>query len=178
MPRFTQGRPRGSSRVLSGRQYGPEEKRSRERHRLRCGSCFLDFGELRVEDLSNRRKRDETSFRGLVPTHCRMPGLAEKRSSQREGKAAMPDNGGSGNSQLRARVHGRTKKAKPSAKAVCSTRLRQQVSSKGRSGIVRSGVARMSRKIVCRAFPVPHVYSAFPGRSQITSGWSGRGPLR
>ena len=48
-------------------------------------------------------------------------------------------------------------------------------SSKGGPGIILNGSARMKRKMVREAFPVPDNDSAFRAGSQITSEWSGRG---
>jgi hypothetical protein len=66
-------------------QMGQEGRQSPERHRLRFASRFLGSVEVSVEDRSNRRGKDETSFRGLVPIHGQMPGLEEKPSSQSHG---------------------------------------------------------------------------------------------
>ena len=136
-----------------GANMAQKERQSLERQRLRCGTRVLYFDELRVEDLSNRRKEDEPPFEGLVSTHRRMPGLEETGSSQR-----------------RVCTHARHRRlrelsaSRQSAsmgqedKARCRDRLSnppcgRNVSPKERFGIVRNGVASIRVKTGVPGFP-------------------------
>ena len=147
-------RPAGQRGRYLGANMAQKERQSLERQRLRCGTRVLYFDELRVEDLSNRRKQGRASVRGSrTHAHRLMPGLEETGSSQR-----------------RVCTHARHRRLREQSasqqrasmgqedKARCRDRLSnppcgRNVSPKERFGIVRNGVASIRVKTGVPGFP-------------------------